>query len=77
MEWISVKDKLPENDDDVLVYDYRDGIGLGCFEKKEVTGYFESDGSFFETNDGWDVNYSWARHMGPTHWMPLPKPPMD
>lgn len=74
-EWISVKDRLPETDDDVLVYNPKDGIHLGEFDLDEVRGYYESDGSYFITNSGWTTEYSWAPYMGPTHWMPLPEPP--
>ena len=66
---------MPENDDDVLIYNYRDGICVGFFEADNVSGYIENDGSFFKMDDGWEDGYAWARHMSPTHWMPLPKPP--
>ncbi len=77
MEWISVKDRLPESDEEVLVYNPRDGINLGEFDSEEVRGYYEKDGSYFITNSGWDVQYEWAPHENPTHWMPLPQPPKD
>lgn len=64
-KWISVDDRLPENDDEVLVYNHRDGINLGEFDLEKVGPY----------NRGWQTYYDWAPHMSPTHWMPLPKPP--
>ena len=61
-EWISVKDKLPEDDSDVIAYlrngeegrifpaNYAKGVWFDCIFNKRVT----------ETT---------------THWMPLPEPP--
>lgn len=76
-EWIKTSERLPESDDDVLVYNPKDGITIGQFNKDEVHGYYESDGSYFITNSGWDVQYEWAPYMSPTHWMPLPNPPKE
>lgn len=75
MRWIKCSDSLPENDEDVLVYNYKDGIGIGYFESDKVQGYYEKDGSYFVTNNGWNVSYEWAPHSGPSHWMPLPPSP--
>jgi hypothetical protein len=74
-EWISVKDRLPESDDDVLVYNFKDGITIGSFHSQEVSGYYEEDGSYFVTDCGWYTKYSWAPSMSPTHWRPLPPIP--
>ena len=61
-EWISVKDRLPEDDSDVIAYlrtgeegrifpaNYAKGVWFDCIFNKRVT----------ETT---------------THWMPLPQPP--
>ena len=61
-EWISVKDRLPEDDSDVIAYlrtgeegrisaaNYAKGVWFDCIFNKRVT---EST----------------------THWMPLPEPP--
>lgn len=77
MDWISVKDRLPENDDDVLVYNPKDGIHIGEFNFDELSEYYEKDGSYTTTNCGWHTQYEWAPYMSPTHWMPLPLPPKD
>lgn len=61
-EWISVKDRLPEEFVDVLAYlkngkinrTWRDKVGFRNATSKKVRWY--SDGSV-------------------THWMPLPEPP--
>jgi len=77
LEWISVEIKLPDNDDDVLVYNPRDGISIGEFNEDEVRGCYEADGSYFITNSGWQTQYDWAPYMSPTHWMPLPSIPEE
>lgn len=68
MEWISVKDRLPENHDAwrlvrYLIYSEKDGIALGNYK----------------TNDGWYAEScsDWHRYqiLNVTHWMPLPEPP--
>lgn len=58
-QWISVEDRLPEPDTDVLA---RRAIGMDveCYHK-EASGYWSWD----EYSGKWKV----------THWMPLPTPP--
>ena len=78
MEWISVKDRLPEDDQHVLVYHAEDfHITVGYFESDYVQYYIESDGSKFYTDDGWETEISWAPKGDVTHWMPLPEPPKE
>lgn len=59
MDWISVKDRLPETEDHVLC----------CTQSKKggqniVRGYYRRDGLWVS---GMNSNV--------THWMPLPDPP--
>ena len=61
IKWISVKDRLPENDNDVLVYDTDCGIVIGWCDKE--IGDFAAD--FISPLDA------------VTHWIPLPEPPKD
>lgn len=61
MNWISVKDRLPENSKltYVLCFDNDSGVWLGYYE----------DG-FWPTDEG-------CIRGVVTHWMPLPEPPKD
>lgn len=69
-DWISVKDKLPEDERNVLVYygfDHGDGeLGMRFIG---VLTYFAFDPQphFQHASTGLKV----------THWMPLPEPPKE
>lgn len=60
-QWISVKDRLPENCIEVLVYDTDCGIVIGWYDKE--IGDFAAD--FISPLDA------------VTHWQPLPEKPQD
>ena len=65
-EWISVKDRLPEDASDVLILSK---------EKESCVGYYRSS-----DNEWVMYNPCCSFHMelhGVTHWMPLPEPPKD
>jgi hypothetical protein len=62
-EWISVKDRLPENDHWAL-----------CFMKDKSFGTFR----VFQWNYidwQWNDGSEWYDENDVTHWMPLPEPP--
>ena len=61
-KWIKVGHRLPDNDDEVLVYHYRT-----IYEEWElaIAFYDERLGEFW-TTDGWKVH--------PTHWMSIELP---
>lgn len=64
--WVSVDDRLPEDDTEVIVlywpYDNR--------ENKQVAGHAHFyDGCFFAED--------WNPHHPPSHWMPMPAIPTD
>jgi hypothetical protein len=65
-EWISVKDRLPDEYEPVLVYDPDVGHGqcvmYACWSV-----------------DGWKTEFDFDHHEdhGITHWMPLPTPPKE
>lgn len=71
MEWVSIKERLPElidrgihrnrSSDDVLVFNGR--ISVGC---RWICGKYE----YFLSNEESDRD-------NVTHWMPLPKPPKE
>lgn len=67
MEWISVKDQIPDFDIKVLAYDNQ-RIYI-AFRSKEL-----------DYNEHWTVsepenNYPWGCTGAVTHWMPLPETP--
>ena len=60
MEWISVKDRLPNIGNFVFGYGLNDGLILGI--------RIQEDGSWITDNIRWSGGLI-------THWMPLPDPP--
>lgn len=63
-QWISVKDKLPEPEQEVFLYD-RDSVKhyvIGWLRKKK--GYCKSK---------WFVTNGYVTDKSITHWMPIPK----
>lgn len=65
-EWISVKDRLPEPDKDVLLF-----FGYGqC--SMAVGGKYELDDGWYSITDG---EYYTDCDTPPLYWMPLPTPP--
>ena len=71
MEWISVKDRLPEPDENVFIY----------ATKWEAKGYVVGITRRYRYTDGRDVwvepfpGFEPDYHI--THWMPLPTPPKE
>lgn len=61
-EWISVDERLPETNEEVLVYSSVGKIYTAC--------YIRVDGIEF-----WFENIDGFREI--THWMPLPPPPKE
>ena len=64
IEWISVKDRLPPNDNAVLVFYKFKYIEVGWVNRSQL-------GSLWQVC-GHDVGNDWV-----THWMPLPNPPQE
>lgn len=70
-EWISVKDRLPEIDGNVLVI-------VNGKQHKNVTLESAYELAEFSPSDGW-IMEMWPEWETPevTHWMPLPDPPRE
>jgi hypothetical protein len=71
-QWVSVKDRLPElEDNSVLVHFLTGSIETVHIEDnfKDITNGFGKDGNQLYTK--------WYISAGITHWMPLPNPPME
>ena len=58
-KWISIDEKLPENEERVLVY----------IDSKRYGKTLDTD-RYLRDSDSWA---RWNNHI--THWMPLPEPP--
>ena len=64
-EWISVKDRLPEEEERVLIYTKTNITKYGTYTKRY--GAYRKEG--FICQDG----FMWLNTA--SHWMPLPQPP--
>jgi len=63
-EWISVDERLPSDNEDVLIY-------VDIIPGRIRTAYLvRRSGKFYDF--GTRRN---GKHVQPTHWMPLPAPP--
>lgn len=67
MNWISVKDRLPEDENRVLTTDRR-GMGFAHYYK----GCKGEPPDVSESAE-WVEHFCLDAHI--THWMPMPKPP--
>ncbi len=62
MDWISIKNGLPEDNDDVIIYWPR--------WKLVCVGHYD------KTDDSWRMDYDESSNeIEVTHWMPFPPPP--
>ncbi len=77
--WISVKDKLPEPEQDVLViaHGWSDRLlYIGSYQRMEAETSWLT-GVTSKASD-WSLwGWSYLREPEVTHWMPLPEPPMS
>lgn len=65
MEWISVKNRLPQKNKGVLMV--RNGsVEIGFYNAKDARFCVPNENAF----DGWPIPVDDI-----THWMPLPEPP--
>lgn len=63
--WISCEDRLPENDDGIMLFTEEEGVFQGWAEEDEDTG--KHNNFYFGGNQ---------RAYGVTYWMPLPAAPL-
>lgn len=76
MEWINVEEKLPPDDQHVLVLveGYFVHKGKPDLGRKKSTHIFEGS---FSRRHGWCVPFSPADYYPIISWMPAPKPPIS
>lgn len=67
-EWINAADKLPEDEDFVLVAVSGQYGNIRFLDAIELAQYFQDDGWELELFPEWE-------NPGVTHWMPLPTAP--
>jgi len=69
MKWISVKERLPEDGQDVF------GYWPLYSESKKITGLNYSVVKFRKDNSWWSLEVTEDDFCSPSHWMPLPEAP--
>lgn len=80
MDWISVKDRLPEDDENIKFYD-NNGLKIApflvfdgdIFICPRLKAYQKLNALRLDNINEW----IWYQHLWITHWMPLPEPPKE
>ena len=71
-KWISVEERLPEDDVDVIVYAVSNNGGCA------IAITFHTHTLYGFNIEGWMPPWQYfSRNYTITHWMPLPKPPKE
>lgn len=82
-EWISVKDRMPNDRQKVLVFqnktEYRITYIDICRYSKNLSDVdaFDFAGILHDGFYSYDPEYGYYEVCGVTHWMPLPEPPKE
>ena len=71
MNWISVKDRLPEEDSTKFII-FTEGVDVYCGRYYSRNSFNRESFFIVESQNGHIFNDS-----NVTHWMPLPDPPKD
>jgi hypothetical protein len=74
MEWISSKERLPDDETPVLIL-VANNIRIGEL-RWEIPGYEDNYESYRYWDDPKDAGQFWEG-LDVTHWMPLPDPPTE
>lgn len=77
MEWISVKDKLPPINTDVLLFFDVSTKNVPFDSRMQIGWLYERMTSEYETEEEKKDILRWATTYNPIYWMPLPQPPKD
>jgi hypothetical protein len=76
-EWVSVKDRLPEMNQDVLAFCVSNGMSVGFMRNTYAAGetYISID-CLHKKLDSGGISFRTDRYYGKvTHWMHIPTPP--
>ena len=77
-EWISVKDRLPEKAGRYLVYEIMPKHMHNLAAHNYPYPCCVPNIAYYQKYcDGWQFNSIDDRNPNPTHWMPLPEPPIS
>ena len=66
-QWIPVSERLPDRNENVLIY-------IPAAAEKTYIASLDEGGMWFSSDPTADA-YSLGEDGAPTHWMPLPEPP--
>ena len=70
MEWIKVEDELPINNKNVITF-LNGRLQIMCYCEMDKNEY-----AWCTVYDGLDGDAYFDDNYYPTHWMPLPEPPL-
>jgi hypothetical protein len=79
-EWISVKERLPEEKGKYLVYNGGFAVGVGYMKVAWFTHRYDGVEEHLLGRTMWydyDSEYGDYEIRSVTHWMPLPEPPKE
>ena len=78
MEWISIKDRLPKQYENVLVSDKKSTWVASLQKVKEKNIWWAANPDY--KREYWDGNFPAMPYLtvcSTSHWMPLPEPPKE